>query len=243
MNLTDFDAWLFDLDGVLTDTAGLHAAAWKRAFDPVLADWATRSGTAVHPFDPVDDYLRYVDGMPRADGVRTFLLSRGIRLPEGDPGDTPSDRTVAGIANGKNDLLQELIETTGITLFDGAVTLVRALRDAGVRTAVVSASENTRAVLGAAGVTGLFDACVDGTVVRERHLAGKPAPDSYLEAARMLGVAPASAVVVEDALAGVEAGRSGQFGLVVGVDHSGQAAQLRAHGADIVVSDLAEFVP
>ncbi len=243
MNLTDFDAWLFDLDGVLTDTAVLHATAWKRALDPVLAEWATRSDASVPPFDQVDDYLRYVDGRPRADGIRTFLHSRGIELPEGDPGDPPSEQTVAGIANRKNDLLHALIETSGITLFDGSVTLVHALRDAGVRTAVVSASENTRAVLVAAGVTALFDECVDGTVVRERHLAGKPAPDSYLEAARMLGVPPASAVVVEDALAGVEAGRSGHFGLVVGVDHSGQAAQLRAHGADIVVSDLAELVP
>jgi beta-phosphoglucomutase family hydrolase len=231
-------AWLFDLDGVLTRTADVHAAAWKAVFDEFLATEGASAG-----FDPVDDYLRYVDGRPRADGVRTFLASRGIVLPEGDPDDPAGLRTVAGIADAKNRRVLEILESRGVAVYDGAVELVRSLRARGVRTAVVSASENTPAVLRAAGIDGLFDACVDGSVVRERHLAGKPAPDSYLEAARVLGVDPSLSAVVEDARAGVEAGRAGHFGLVVGVDHTGQADELRSHGADIVVGDLAELLP
>ncbi|HEY5109257.1 MAG TPA: beta-phosphoglucomutase family hydrolase [Acidimicrobiales bacterium] len=243
VGLDAFDAWLFDLDGVLTDTAEVHAAAWKLAFDPVLAEESERRTSPVAAFDPVDDYLRYVDGRPRADGVRTFLDARGIRLGEGHPGDGPSARTVCGIANGKNDLVRHILDTRGVRVFPGAVTLLHALRARRVRTAVVSASENTGAVLRSGGISDLIDVCVDGIVVRERCLAGKPAPDSYLEAARMLEVPPARAVVVEDALVGVEAGRSGRFGLVVGVDHGGQAAELIEHGADVVVSDLADLVP
>jgi beta-phosphoglucomutase family hydrolase len=246
MDPDDCRAWLFDLDGVLTRTAEVHAAAWRAVFDEFLAtSGASAQGpdTPSNPFDPVDDYLRYVDGRPRADGVRTFLASRGIVLPEGDADDPPGLRTVAGIADTKNRRVQEILETRGVAVYDGAVELVRSLRARGVRTAVVSASENTPAVLRAAGIDGLFDACVDGSVVRERHLAGKPAPDSYLEAARVLGVDPSRAAVVEDARAGVEAGRAGCFGLVVGVDHTGQADELRSHGADIVVGDLAELLP
>jgi beta-phosphoglucomutase family hydrolase len=241
---TDCRAWLFDLDGVLTRTADLHVAAWRSVFDAFLSAGTSRApGTPSSGFDPVDDYLRYVDGRPRADGVRTFLASRGITLPEGEADDAPTVRSVMGIANAKNRLLHELLDTGRVAVYDGAVELVHLLRARGVPTAVVSASENTPAVLRAAGIVGLFDACVDGTVVRERHLAGKPAPDSYLEAAALLGVEPALAAVVEDAQAGVEAGRSGHFGLVVGVDHTGQADALRSHGADLVIGDLAELLP
>ena len=244
MDPTDCRAWLFDLDGVLTRTADLHAAAWKSAFDGFLAARTSPApGTPSSGFDPVEDYLRYVDGRPRTDGVRTFLASRGITLPEGEADDPPTAQTVMGVANAKNTLFQELLETGRVAVYDGAVELVRLLKARGVPVAVVSASENTPAVLRAAGIAGLFDACVDGTVVKERRLAGKPAPDSYLEAAAMLGIDPALAAIVEDAQAGVEAGRSGHFGLVVGVDHTGQADALRSHGADRVGGDLGELLP
>jgi beta-phosphoglucomutase family hydrolase len=246
MNPKDCRAWLFDLDGVLTRTADVHAAAWKSAFDEFLSTFTSSARDPSAPsaeFDQVDDYLVYVDGRPRADGVRTFLASRGIALPEGGADDPPTAHTVMGIANAKNKLLQEILESRGVAVYDGAVELVGCLRSRGVPTAVVSASENTPAVLRAAGIIDLFDACVDGTVVKRRHLAGKPAPDSYLEAATMLGVDPSLSAIVEDALAGVEAGRAGRFGLVVGVAHSGQADELRSHGADLVVSDLAELLP
>jgi|SRR5664280_27654 len=246
INPTDCRAWLFDLDGVLTRTADVHAAAWKSVFDAFLSTFppsALDPSAPTAEFDQVDDYLRYVDGRPRVDGVRTFLASRGIALPEGGVDDPPTAHTVMGIANDKNKLLQEILESRGVAVYDGAVELVRCLRSRGVPTAVVSASENTPAVLRAAGIVDLFDACVDGTVVKQRHLAGKPAPDSYLEAATMLGVDPARSAIVEDALAGVEAGRAGRFGLVVGVAHGGQDDELRTHGADLVVSDLAELLP
>ena len=243
VDLTAYDAWLFDLDGVVTDTARVHAAAWKAAFDPFLAEEADRTGVPQAPFDPVDEYLRFVDGRPRADGVRTFLGSRGIQLEEGRPGDPPSARTVAGIADGKNELVHGVLDADGVDVYANTVTLIEVLRSHEVLTAVVSASENTVAVLAAAGLTDLFDVRVDGLVARELHLAGKPAPDTYREAARLLGVPPARAVVVEDALVGVEAGRSGGFGMVVGVDRHGLSAALIAHGADVVVADLAEFLP
>jgi len=243
VDVVAFDAWLFDLDGVVTDTAELHAAAWKETFDPVLALEAERTGVPQRPFDPDEDYRRFVDGRSRADGVRTFLASRGIRLDEGLPGDPPSAGTVFGTANRKNERLLGLLAGGGVTACGGAVDLIEVLRTHGVATALVSASENAGAVLAGAGIEALFDARVDGLVVRDLHLAGKPAPDSYLEAARLLGVPPSRAVVVEDALAGVEAGRAGGFGLVVGVDHGGQADALVAHGADVVVGDLAELLP
>jgi beta-phosphoglucomutase family hydrolase len=243
VDLTAYDAWLFDLDGVVTDTARVHAAAWKAAFDPFLAEEAARTGVPQAPFDPVDEYLRFVDGRPRADGVRTFLESRGIRPDEGSPGDPPSTRTVAGIADGKNELVRRVLDADGVDVYDGTVALIEVLRSHEVMTAVVSASENTAAVLTAAGLTGLFDVRVDGRMAHDLHLAGKPAPDTYREAARRLGVPAARAVVVEDALVGVEAGRSGGFGMVVGVDRHGQGEALAAHGADVVVTDLGELLP
>lgn len=196
----------------------------------------------VHPFDPAGDYERYVDGEPREDGVRNFLAASGVKLPEGTNGDTADARTVKGLGNRKNDLVLRALKTRDVAVYDGTVALVKALRAAGTPVAVVSASENTHAALDAPGIAALFDARIDGHVVKDRHLAGKPAPDSYLEAARTLGADPGQAVVIEDALAGVEAGRAGHFGLVVGVDHHDHADELRAHGADVVVTDLAELL-
>jgi beta-phosphoglucomutase family hydrolase len=243
-----YQAWLFDLDGVLTKTAAVHAAAWKQAFDEFLDEEASRSKKAFAPFDPVHDYERYVDGEPREDGVRNFLASRNITLPEGTADDAPGTRSINGLGNRKNDLVLDVLRTKGIATYDGAIALVRALRAQGTAVGVVSASENTQAVLLAAGIADLFDARVDGHVVKDRHLAGKPAPDSYLEGARVLGADPGRAVVVEDALAGVEAGRAGHFALVVGVDHHDDADEhdyadeLYAHGADVVVRDLGELL-
>ena len=243
-----YDAWLFDLDGVLTKTATVHAAAWQKACAGFLQAEGARCGKDFAPFDQGKDYQRYVDGEPRADGVRNFLASRDISLPEGSDGDAADARTVTGLGNRKNELLLDELKTSGVERYAGAVALVKALRSQGTPTAVVSASENTAAALEAAGIADLFDARVDGHVVKERDLAGKPAPDSYLEGARLLGVDPARAVVVEDALAGVEAGRAGKFGLVVGVNHHDEAGghdyadQLRQHGADAVFSDLADLV-
>ncbi len=234
--LAGFRAWLFDLDGVLTRTAKVHAAAWKQTFDRFLDIEGLTP-----PFDPIGDYLAYVDGRPRADGVRQFLASRGLEIPEGEPGDPPDARTVAGLAASKDARFKEAVARDGVETFDGNIAVVRDLRAVGVATAVVSASENTRAVLASAGIADLFDVCIDGIEVESRHLAGKPAPDSYLEAARLLDAAPGEAVMVEDALVGVEAGRAGGFGLVVGIDHTGQGAELLAHGADIVVTDLGQL--
>ncbi|MEU9991449.1 beta-phosphoglucomutase family hydrolase [Streptomyces sp. NPDC048045] len=235
-------ACLFDLDGVLTQTAKVHAAAWKEMFDGYLRERAACEGTAFVPFDAVDDYDEYVDGRPREDGVRTFLAARGIRLPEGSPDDPPESETVNGLGTRKNDLVLRRIREEGVEPYEGSVRFVHAVRDAGLRRAVVSSSANCRDVLVAAGIEDLFDERIDGLVARERRLRGKPAPDTYLEAARALGTEPARAAVFEDALAGVEAGRAGRFGVVVGVDRVGQAAQLRAHGADVVVRDLAELL-
>ncbi|MGI8524000.1 MAG: HAD family hydrolase [Nocardioides sp.] len=237
-----YGGWLFDLDGVLTKTADVHAAAWKQAFDEFLDKEAMRSGTTSVPFDPVADYGRYVDGEPRADGVRNFLAARGIELPEGTDDDPPDARTVIGLGNRKNDLVLEVLRDSGVQVYAGAVALVKALLAQGTPVAVVSASENTRAALEAGGIADLFDARIDGHVVKERGLAGKPAPDSYLEGAKALGVRADRAVVVEDALAGVEAGRAGHFALVIGVDHRDHADELRAHGADVVVTDLSELL-
>ena len=238
-----FDAVLFDLDGVLTETATLHAEAWKRTFDDFLRLRAETRGEPLEGFDIEDDYRRYVDGKPRYDGVRSFLASRGIELAEGDPTDPPIADTVAGLGNRKNELVVELIANEGVGAFPGSVRLVKELRRRGIRTAVVSASANAVAVLRSAGIAHLFDARVDGTVAEELGLPGKPAPDTFLEAARRLDVAPERAAVVEDALAGVEAGHAGGFGLVIGVDRLDQAQALRDHGADVVVADLGELVP
>ncbi|MFJ6945590.1 HAD family hydrolase [Streptomyces wuyuanensis] len=233
---------LFDLDGVLTRTAEVHAAAWKEMFDDFLRRRADREGVRFVPFDAVRDYDEYVDGRPREDGVRTFLASRGVELPEGAPGDPPERETVSGLGTRKNALVLRRIREDGVEAYEGSVAYVRAVRDAGMRTAVVSSSANCRDVLVAAGIEDLFDERVDGIVAREQRLHGKPAPDTYLAAARALGVAPGDAAVFEDALAGVEAGRAGDFGLVVGVDRTGQAEELRRHGADVVVDDLAELM-
>jgi beta-phosphoglucomutase family hydrolase len=233
---------LFDLDGVLTQTAKVHDAAWKQMFDQFLRERADQAGQPFRPFDPVKDYEEYVDGKPRADGTRSFLASRGITLPEGDPDDPPDAQTVNGLGNRKNVLLREVIRTQGVEPYEGSVRYVRAVRDAGLRRAVVSSSANAHDVLVAAGIDDLFEARIDGIVARREQLRGKPAPDTFLAGAKALGLTAAEAVVYEDALAGVEAGRAGQFGYVVGVDRVGQAEALKAHGADIVVEDLAELL-
>ena len=235
-------ACLFDLDGVLTQTARVHAAAWKEMFDEYLRGYAERTGTAFVPFDAHTDYDRYVDGKPRYDGVRSFLESRDIHLPEGSPGDAPGSETIIGLGDRKNVLVLKLLRENGVETYESSIDYVRAARDAGLRRAVVSSSANTREVLSAAAISDLFEAVVDGVVAAREHLRGKPAPDTFVAAARDLGVEPAQAAVFEDALAGVAAGRAGRFGLVVGVDRTGQAEALRANGADVVVSDLAELV-
>ncbi|HXO07061.1 MAG TPA: beta-phosphoglucomutase family hydrolase [Solirubrobacteraceae bacterium] len=232
-------ACLFDLDGVLTQTAKVHAAAWKQTFDEYLRQ---RDGAGFKEFDAVADYDEYVDGKPRYDGVRSFLESRGIELPEGSPDDPPTADTICGIGNRKNDLVQKLIREQGVEVYEGSVRFVRAARDAGLRRAVVSSSANCQEVLIAAGIDDLFEARIDGLVADEQHLKGKPAPDTFLAGARAVGVEPAQATVFEDALAGVQAGRDGHFGYVVGVDRTGQAQALREHGATVVVKDLGELL-
>jgi beta-phosphoglucomutase family hydrolase len=235
-------ACLFDLDGVLTKTATVHAAAWKEMFDGFLRERAKQQGEDFVPFDSARDYDEYVDGKQRADGVRSFLASRGIELAEGTADEPPDAETVAGLGNRKNVLVLEMIHTRGVEVYDGSVDFVRAARDAGLRRAVVSSSANCAEVLEAAGIADLFELRVDGIVAAEEHLRGKPEPDTFLAAARKLGVEPGEAAVFEDALAGVAAGAAGRFGIVVGVDRTGQAEALRAHGADVVVSDLAELL-
>ncbi|MFI6928124.1 beta-phosphoglucomutase family hydrolase [Nonomuraea spiralis] len=233
---------LFDMDGVLTRTATVHARAWKTMFDDFLRAWAEKHGTEFVPFDAVADYDRYVDGKKRLDGARSFLQSRGIGLPEGTLNDPPGTMTVYGLSNRKNALVQAIIDKEGVDVFPGSVRYLAAVRDAGLRRAVVSSSANTEQVLAAAGLATQFEARIDGVVARERHLAGKPAPDMYLAGAEALGLEAAEAVVFEDALAGVAAGRAGGFGFVVGVDRTGQADALRDHGADVVVNDLADLL-
>ena len=235
-------ACLFDLDGVLTDTASVHAAAWKQMFDDYLRTRASRERTPFQPFDVKADYGPYVDGKPRLAGTDAFLRSRGIALPAGGPGDAPDAETVYALATRKNDLVQEKIRTVGVDVYPGSVRYLQAVKDAGLITAVVSSSANAAQVLEVAGLTPLIDHRVDGVSARERNLPGKPAPDTFLAAAADLGVDKKEAVVFEDALAGVEAGRAGGFGYVVGVDRLGHADALRAHGADVVVADLAELL-
>ncbi|MEU7956354.1 beta-phosphoglucomutase family hydrolase [Micromonospora humida] len=235
-------ACLFDLDGVLTQTAKVHNAAWKQTFDDLLRRHAEAAGEPFRPFDPGPDYHRYVDGKPRADGVRSFLASRGITLPEGSPDDPPDAETVNGVGNRKNVVLLDRIHHDGVQAYPGSVTYLKAAEQAGLRRAVVSASANCRDVVAAAGLEPLLEVRVDGLVARAEGLRGKPHPDTFLAAAELLGVAPADAAVFEDALAGVAAGRAGGFGHVIGVDRVGQADELRAHGADVVVTDLAELL-
>jgi beta-phosphoglucomutase family hydrolase len=235
-------ACLFDLDGVLTKTAKLHAKAWQQMFNDFLSNRARASRRPFVPFDPVRDYDQYVDGKPRDDGTRSFLDSRGIRLPEGTAGDPPTAETIHGLGRRKNDILLALMREQGVEAYPGSLRYLRAVKAAGLLTAVVSSSENCREVVVAAGIADLFDARMDGVVAAQKHLAGKPAPDTYVAAAGALGVTPAQAAVFEDALAGVAAGHAGRFGFVVGVDRMGQADELRRDGADIVVTDLAELM-
>lgn len=235
-------ACLFDLDGVLTQTAKVHAQAWKETFDGFLRERSERLGEPFEPFEVPADYDQYVDGLPRLDGVRSFLESRGIELPEGSADDPPEQATVHGLGTRKNDLVLELIRSQGVEVYDGSVRFVEAARDRGLGRAVVSSSTNCRDVLQAAGIEHLFDARIDGTVAEREGLAGKPAPDTFLAGARALGAEPARAAVFEDALAGVEAGRAGAFGYVIGVDRTGHADALKSHGADVVVEDLSELM-
>ena len=234
-------ACLFDLDGVLTRTERVHAAAWKQMFDDYLRIRAERDGTPFRPFDR-HDYLRFVDGKPRAAGVRSFLGSRGIELPEGARDDPSSKETVHGLGNRKNEIVLGVLARIGVEVYEGSVRYVRAAREAGLRCGVVSSSANCRDVLAAADLTSLFDVVVDGVDAVEQRLRGKPAPDVYLAAAHALGVPAAQAAIFEDAEAGVEAGRVGGFGLVVGVDRSDGANALLDGGADVVVGDLDELL-
>ena len=235
-----FDAVVFDMDGVVTQTATVHAAAWKALFDAFLEERAGRTGESFRPFDLEADYLPYVDGKARYDGVRDFLASRGISLPWGSPADPPDAETVCGLGNRKNDEFLRIVAERGVQAFPTTVELIGRLHEAGIETAIISASKNTTAILAAAGVSDLFAAQVDGGVAEQLGLPGKPDPAVFVEAARQLGVVPPRAVVVEDAEAGVEAGRRGGFGLVIGVDRSDHAEALRRHGAGVVVKDLAE---
>ena len=235
-------ACLFDLDGVLTQTAAVHAAAWKEMFDNFLRQWSAQHGQPFVPFDPVHEYDKYVDGRSRADGTRTFLLSRGIDLPEGSDADPLGAPTIAGLSTLKNQIVLRKIADDGVAVYPGSVRYLQAIRQAGLARAVVSASANCRQVLAAAGLSDQFDVIVDGIVAKGDHLAGKPAPDTYLAAARALGVPPSDGVVYEDAQAGVQAGRAGHFGWVVGLDRVGQAGELREAGAEVVVKDLDELL-
>jgi len=235
-------ACLFDMDGVVTKTATVHAAAWKEMFDGFLRSYSAEHGIPFVPFDKARDYEQYVDGKPRLEGTASFLESRQISLPPGTPDDPPGTQTVWGLGNQKNALIGEILARDGVEVYDGSTRYIHAVRAAGLHSAIVSSSANTEAVLKAGGVTDLFDARVDAHVADERGLHGKPAPDTFLEAARMLGVDHTAAAVFEDALAGVAAGRAGQFAFVVGVDRVGQADALRAHGADVVVKDLADLL-
>lgn len=235
-------ACLFDLDGVLTDTASVHKKAWKAMFDEFLKARAERTGEPFVAFDIDTDYLNYVDGKRRQDGVRSFLDSRGIELPEGTPDDGTDSETIEGLGNRKNAMFHQALQSDGVEVFEGSRRYLQAVAQAGLRRAVVSSSANTEEVLKITGLDAYIEQRVDGVTMRDENLPGKPAPDSFLRAAELLGVSPAQAAVFEDALAGVAAGRAGKFGFVVGVDRVGQAEQLRRDGADIVVTDLAELM-
>jgi beta-phosphoglucomutase family hydrolase len=237
-----YDAVLFDLDGVITDTASIHAACWKEMFDEFLRKRATERGDAFEPFDPMMDYRLHVDGKPRFDGVRDFLKSRGIQLPEGSLRDPPQAETIGGLGNRKNQLVTRAIEESGVEAYPGSVRFIDQLRNRGFKIAVVSSSENCEAVLKAAKVDGLFEVRVDGAMVEAQHLPGKPSPDAFLIAAKLLGVEPSRTIVVEDALSGVEAGRAGSFGLVIGVARRDNVEELQRRGAHLVVKDLGELV-
>jgi beta-phosphoglucomutase family hydrolase len=234
-------ACLFDLDGVLTDTAAVHAVAWKQTFDEFRGARAEAAGEEFRPFER-SDYLAYVDGKPRADGVRDFLASRGITLVDGSPDDPPGAETVNGLGNRKNQELVRRIHDDGVEVFDGSRRYLEAAREAGLRRAVVSSSANTEDVLEVTGLAALIELRVDGVTIREEGLAGKPKPDTFLKAAERLGLGPDAAAVFEDAISGVQAGRAGGFAAVIGVDRVGHADALRTHGATTVVSDLADLL-
>ena len=242
ITLDKYDAILFDLDGVITNTASLHAACWKQMFDEYLARRATQRGEPFRPFDIATDYRLYVDGKPRFDGVRDFLKSRDIHIPEGTPDDSAQSETVGGLGNRKNDLINDIVEHRGVKAYEGSVNFIRQLHDQGYKIAVVSSSQNCATVLHAAELDHFFNVQVDGNMIEEQHLAGKPSPDTFLIGAQLLGVKPGRAVVVEDAISGVEAGSNGHFALVIGVARKGNAEELLRHGADMVVNDLAELV-
>lgn len=237
-----FDAVLFDLDGVITATAKIHAACWKKMFDDFLQKWAQEQGEPFQPFDIATDYKHYVDGKLRYDGVRGFLESRGIHLPFDNPDDPENYATIRSLGNLKNEMVKEKIRQGEVDIYPDGVALARHVRALGLKTAVVSASKNCQAVLEAAGIIDLFDVRVDGNVAYDLKLPGKPAPDTFLKAAELLKVEPRRAVVVEDAISGVQAGRAGGFGLVVGVDRHGDAQALKDNGADIVLSNLSELI-
>lgn len=236
-----YDAVLLDLDGVITDTASVHAACWKQMFDEYLQRRAAQRGEAFRPFDIAADYRHYVDGKPRFDGVRDFLASRDIQLLEGTPDDPSLAETVGGLGNRKNDLVNRIIEEKGVEPYEGSVKLIHQLRSRGFKIAVVTSSQNCAAVLKTAKLEDFFEVQVDGNTIHAQHLSGKPAPDTFLMAAKLLGVEPTRAVVIEDALSGVEAGSAGGFALVIGVARKGNAEELRRHGAHLVVSDLGEL--
>jgi beta-phosphoglucomutase family hydrolase len=242
INKDKFDAVLFDLDGVLTATAQVHAVCWKRLFDAYLEKRAADMNEAFRPFDIKSDYNLYVDGKLRYDGVSSFLESRDIQLPYGNSGETPNYDTVCGLGNMKDELVHKVLESDGVEVYQGSVDLVHELQKAGIRTGVVSASKNCKTVLKAAGIINLFEVIVDGEIAAQFQLAGKPAPDTYLRGAEEFGVDPGRAVVIEDAISGVQAGRNGGFGLVIGVDRKDNPGELRDNGADIVVKDLGELV-
>jgi trehalose 6-phosphate phosphatase len=241
-DISRYDALLFDLDGVITRTATLHAAAWMDLFDDFLSGRARERNEPFVPFDTASDYLLHVDGRRRYDGVDTFLRSRGIELPYGDPADPPEAVTICGLGNRKNAYFNQRLAQLGVEVFEDTVELITAARAHGRKVAVVSASENCEAILARAGLLGLFDTRVTGVEAAELNLAGKPAPDTYLKAAELLDTPPAAAVVFEDAISGIQAGRAGGFGLVVGVDRRGEPELLRTHGADLVSADLSTFV-
>jgi len=237
-----YDAVLLDLDGVITNTASIHAECWKQMFDEYLNRRAVQRGEEFRPFDVATDYRVYVDGKPRFDGVRDFLTSRGIQLPEGTPDDPPQLETVCGLGNRKNELVNQVIEEMGVEPYAGSVKLIHQLRDRGFKMAVVSSSQNCAVVLKAAKLDAFFEVRVDGNVIRAQKLAGKPAPDTFLLAAKLLGAEPARTVVIEDAISGVEAGVNGHFGLVIGVARKSNAEELQHHGAHLVVKDLGELI-
>jgi beta-phosphoglucomutase family hydrolase len=239
----EFDAVLFDMDGVLTATAKVHAASWKKMFDDFLEKRAAETGEPFIPFDIGTDYKLYVDGKLRDEGVSSFLESRDIKLPFGEAGDPPDRQTVIGLGNRKNELVNKIIKTEGVDIYEGSIALVRLLRSKGIKIAVVSASKNCETVLNVTGITDLFDVMVDGNVAARLGLPGKPAPDTFLQAAKLLDTEPQRAVVVEDAISGVQAGRAGNFGLVIGVDRHGEPDSLKNNGADIVVDDLDKLLP